>query len=136
MDAIPASVVGLGAWCDLDLRGENGVSGTSFKVREFALLSDGREVALSDDRGWTTSAPLGRPEEGQEPLMSVAHIVHNVYSVVLPDNAEETGEEHEWQCFAERLLEAGVAVTPDELQALPYRVILSDRLQLRLDQAS
>lgn len=119
----------LGAWCDLDLREDSsGGAGTSFKVREFALLSDGREVTLLDDRGWTTSAPLAR--------VSVTHVVSSTYTTVLPDNAEETGEEHEWQRFAQRLREAGVAVTPDELRALPYRVNLSDRLRSRLGQPS
>ena len=41
------------------------------------------------------------------------------------DDAEETGEEHEWQRFAQRLREAGVVVTLDELRVLPYRVMLS-----------
>ncbi|CAN5173903.1 hypothetical protein BH20ACT24_BH20ACT24_01830 [soil metagenome] len=86
-------------------------------MREFALLSDGREVTLLDDRGWTTSAPLGG--------ISLTHVVRDVYNVVLPDDAEETGEEHEWQRFEQRLREAGVAVTRDELRALPYRIILS-----------
>ena len=115
-------MVGLGAWCDLDSPDEgSGGGGTSFKVREFALLSDGREVTLLDDRGWGTSAPLGE--------ISLTHFVRDVHTVVLPDDAEETGEEHEWQCFAQRLREAGVAVAPDELRALPYRVILGDRLR-------
>lgn len=86
-------------------------------MREFALLSDGRDVTLLDDRGWTTSARLGE--------ISLAHVVGNVYNVVLPDDAEETGEEHEWHRFEQRLREAGVTVTPDELRALPYRIILS-----------
>ncbi len=114
MNAGPVTVVSLGAWGDLE-EGSGGVA--SCKVREFALLSDGREVTLLDDRGWTTSAQLGE--------ISLTHVVRNVYTVVLPDDAEETGEEHEWQRFARRLREAGVAVTPDELRALPYRVILS-----------
>jgi hypothetical protein len=94
---------------------------------KYALLSDGREVTLLDDRGWTTSAPLGE--------ISLTHFVRNVYTVVLPDDAEETGEEHEWQRFEQRLREAGVAVTPDELRALPYRVILGDRLRSRLGRS-
>ena len=113
--------MGLGAWCDLE---ESSGGGTSCKVREFALLSDGHEVTLLDDRGWTTSAPLGE--------ISLTHFVRNVYTVVLPDDAEETGEEHEWQRFQQRLREAGVAVTPGELRALPYRVILGDRLRSSL----
>lgn len=107
-------MVSLGAWGYLE---ESAGGGTSCHVREFALLSDGREVTLLDDRGWTTSAPLGE--------ISLAHAVRDVCSVVLPDNAEDTGEEHEWQRFEERLREAGVAVTADELRALPYRVFLS-----------
>jgi hypothetical protein len=96
---------------------EGSGGGTSCKVREFALLSDGRDVTLLDDRGWTTSAPLGE--------ISLTNVVRNVYNVVLPDNAEETGEEHEWERFEQRLRQGGVAATPDELRALPYRVILS-----------
>ena len=114
VNASPATVVSLGAWGDLK---EGSGGGTSCKVREFALLSDGREVTLLEDRGWTTSAPMG--------VISLTHVVRNVYNVVLPDNAEETGEEHEWQRFEECLREAGVSVTRDELRALPYRVILS-----------
>ena len=114
MNAIPVGVVSLGARGDLS---EGSGGGTSCKVREFALLSDGREVTLLDDRGWTTSAPLDR--------ISLAHVVRNVYNVVLPDDAEDTGDEHKWQRFEQRLREAGVAVTRDELRALPYRVMLS-----------
>jgi hypothetical protein len=51
--------------------------------------------------------------------------VRNVYNVVLPDDAEQTGDEHEWQRFEQRLREAGVGVTADQLRALPYRVFLS-----------
>lgn len=114
MNARPATVVSLGAWGDLE---EGSGGGTSCKVCEFALLSDGREVTLLDDRGWTTSAQLGE--------LLLAHVVRNVYNVVLPDDAEETGEEHEWRHFEQRLREAGVAVSRDDLRALPYRVFLS-----------
>ncbi len=132
MNASPVAVVSLGARCDLDPPAEGPGGGTSFRVREFALLSDGREVTLLDDRGWTTSAPLGGTADGQAAPLPVAQVVRNVRNVVLPDDAEETGEEHEWQRFVQRLREAGVAVTPDGLRALPYRVILSDRLRSRL----
>jgi hypothetical protein len=130
MNVGPAVVVALGAWCDLHSAGEDsgGSAGTSFKVREFALLSDGREVTLLDDRGWSTSARLDQ--------IPITQVIRDVYNTVLPDDAEETGEEHEWQRFEQRLREAGVAVTLDELRALPYRVILSDRLRSRLGQPS
>ena len=114
MNASRATVVSLWAWGELEEGGPGG--GSSCSVREFALLSDGREVTLLDDRGWASSGPLGE--------ISLTHAVHDVYNVVLPDDAEETGEEHEWQRFEQRLREAGVAVTREELRALPYRVIL------------
>ena len=124
--SIPSVVLALGAWCDLYSPGEDlgGGAATSFKVREFALLSDGREVTLLDDRGWTTSARLDQ--------IPITQLVRDVYNTVLPDDAEETGEEHEWQRFERRLREAGVAVSLDELRALPYSVTLSDRLRSRL----
>jgi hypothetical protein len=130
MNAGPAVVVALGAWCDLDSPGEDlaGGAGTSFKVREFALLSDGREVSLLDGRGWGTSAQWDR--------LLITDLVRGVYNAVLPDDAEETGEEHEWQHFERRLREAGVVATLDELRSLPYLVILSDRLRSRLGESS
>jgi hypothetical protein len=110
----PPTVISLGALGDLE---EAPGGGTTCTVQEFALLSDGREVPLLEGRGWTTSAQLS--------IISLSHVVRDVYNVVLPDDAEETGEEHEWERFEERLREAGVAITSAELRALPYRVILS-----------
>ncbi|AEH10091.1 MULTISPECIES: hypothetical protein [Protofrankia] len=107
-------MTGLGAWGDLK---ESPDGGTWCEVREFALLSNGREVTLLDDRGWTTSAPLDK--------ILLTHIVRDVHNVVLPDDAEEIGEQHEWQRFEQRLREAGVLATPDGLRLLPYRIILS-----------
>ena len=82
MNVGPAVVVALGAWCDLYSAREDsgGGAGTSFKVREFALLSDGREVTLLDDRGWTTSGRLDR--------IPITQLVGDVYNTVLPDDAE------------------------------------------------
>lgn len=62
----------------------------------------------------------------------IAHVVRGLYTCVLPDNAEETGEGHEFGLWVQRLREAGVEVTADELRAVPYRVILSDGLRVRL----
>jgi hypothetical protein len=85
-------------------------------VREFALLSDGREVTLLEGRGWTSSA---RPSE-----IFLTDAVRNVLTAVLPDDAEETGDEHEWREFAGRLRDAGLTVTVAELRTLPYEVTL------------
>jgi hypothetical protein len=114
MNAIPVSVVSLGARGDLE---DSPGGGTSCTVREFALLSDGREVTLLDDRGWTTSAQLN--------AITLTHVVRNIYNTVLPDDAEKTGDEHDWRRFERRLHEVGVTLTTNQLRALPYRVILT-----------
>ncbi len=114
MTAGPAAVVCLVARADLEQAPGGGTSAT---IRESALLSDGREVTLLEDRGWTTSGPLGE--------ISLTHVVRSVDTAVLPDDAEVTGERHEWQRFARRLREVGIAVTPEQLRVLPYRVLVS-----------
>lgn len=65
--------------------------------------------------------------------ISVTQVLRDVSTVVLPDNAEETGEEHQWQWIEQRLREGGVATTTNELRALPYRVVLSDGLRSQLE---
>lgn len=114
MDAESATVVSLGARGDIR---ETPAGTTSCTVREFALLSDGREVTLLDGRGWMITA---RPSK-----ILLTDAVRSVFTAVLPDDAEQTGEEHEWQYFERRLREAGVTITATELQALPYQVTLS-----------
>lgn len=113
MNRSPVNVVSLCARADLN---ESPDGGTSCQVREFAVLSDGRKVPVLDDRGWTSTTSVG--------IISLSHVVRNVYTVVLPDDAEETGEHHEWGRFVERLREAGVVVTGDQLRALPYHVTI------------
>jgi hypothetical protein len=116
VSAKPATVVSLGARGDISRAPEGG---TSCNVREFALLSDGREVTVLEGRGWMSSA---RPSE-----IFLTDVVRNILTAVLPDDAEETGDEHEWQDFAGRLRDAGFTVTVAELRALPYQVTLEVR---------
>ncbi len=53
-------------------------------------------------------------------------------ATVLPDDAEETGEEHPWEWLAELLRAQGVEAPPEDLRGLPYDVEFSDRLRARL----
>ena len=98
-------------------------------VTEVAVLSDGREVVLLDDRGWSSSGPS--PEE-QWARLDVAAVEQDVRNVVLPDDAEVSGEEHEWQVFADALARAGVAADVAALREVPYAIVLSERLLARL----
>ena len=89
---------------------------TVCSIVQSAVLDDGCEVRLSDDRGWTTTAPLE--------TLSVAHAVQSLDTAVLPDDAEITAETQEWPQFVERLREAGVAADVETLRAVPWDVLL------------
>jgi hypothetical protein len=127
-------VVELRADCELvdpdDYTGSPG--GTSFRVVEYAVLSDGRRITLLDDRGWTQWC-IGQ-EAAPAPPLRAEDVRQNALNVVLPDDAETSGEDHEWAWFVERLRAAGVHTDRDELRGLPYDVVFGERLQAELDQ--
>lgn len=113
-DRSPAAVaVRLRAWGYLSSEPDGG---TACSIRQTAVLDDGREVTLADDRGWTTSAPWE--------ALSVSHAVDSIETAVLPDDAETTAQTQEWESFARRLREAGVVVDVEALRALPFEVLL------------
>ncbi|WP_248827617.1 hypothetical protein [Frankia sp. Mgl5] len=102
-----------------------------FRVEEFATLSDGRRLTLTDDRGWSSKRSGGGAATAWVGL-TVEAVESAVRNVVLPDDAEETGELYSWTHLVERLRALGVETTLEELRRLPYEVILSQRLQARL----
>ena len=101
--------------------------GISFQVEEFAVLADGRRVRLHAERGFTLSA-------GVDPwqFVTLESLEAAVRATVLPDDAEQTGDDHPWEWLAELLRDHGVAASPEQLRTLPYDVELSDRLRARL----
>jgi hypothetical protein len=101
--------------------------GLSFAVEEFAVLADGRRVRLHAERGFALSAG---PDPWQ--LLTLESLRSSVLATVLPDDAEETGDEHPWDWLSDLLRPHGVDASPDELRRLPYDVELSDRLRARL----
>lgn len=98
------------------------------RVLECAVLSDGSEVVLLDDRGWSSSV-----SDGSDPWRWTTReqVEQNARNVVLPDDAEVSGEDHEWDLFVERLAAAGLATDAEALKALPYEVVLGARLRGR-----
>lgn len=136
--------MGLGAWCDYvtdTLTDGRAAAATGsgqalhFRVEEFATLSDGGRLTLSEDRGWTSSihtVPAGLPPPDPWAYLSVEAIVNDVHNVVLPDDAEETGDEHPWAVLTARIRALGVETSPEQLRELPYVVILSERLRTRV----
>jgi hypothetical protein len=96
----------------------------SFRVEEFAVLADGRRVRLHAERGFALSA-------GDDPWqdLTLGNLAADVRATVLPDDAEETGEEHPWEWLADLLRAQGVEISVEELRGLPYEVEFSDRLR-------
>jgi hypothetical protein len=148
------AVVGLGAWCDFVTEDEyrrrlvrdgwpideienlieDFNQGVSFAVHEFADLADGQRITLHTERGFTMSTGASRGSRPRDNWRSVTleRLQRDVLTTVLPDDAEESQEEHPWEWLAELLRVHGVEATPDELRRLPYQVVFSDRLRARL----
>jgi hypothetical protein len=80
---------------------------------------------LHQDRGFSTSAT--------DPTAD--HVERSVLTTVLPADAEATGEDHPWEWLASLIQDQGVAVTPEQLKAVPYVVEFGPCLsaQLRSD---
>ena len=114
------TVVGLGAWSELARKDQQGMD---IDVQEFAVLDDGRRLTLHQERGFTTSATH----------MTADHAERSVLTTVLPDDAEVTGEDHPWEWLASLIRNHGVAVTPEQLKAVPYVLEFGPRLSALLE---
>lgn len=117
---VGVSVVGLGAWAELARRDQQGMD---IDVHEVAVLDDGRRLTVHQECGFSTSATH----------MTADHAEQSVLTTVLPDDAEVTGEDHPWEWLASLIRNHGVAVTPDQLKAVPYVVEFGPRLSALLE---
>jgi hypothetical protein len=139
-------VIRLGAWCDFvgeDLSDDDvgGVADQadhlSFRVAEFAVLADGRRVTLHDDRGFDSLVhePGPRMPGGPWRHLTLEQLEMSVRTTVLPDDAQDSCEEHPWEWLAGLLRAQGVEVAAEELRLLPYEVVFSERLRARVSGA-
>lgn len=132
-DMLPTSdhVVLLGAFCDIDQEREGGRS-LSFTVAEFLQFDDGTQLTLHCDRGftigWGVSDPL-LPSISKS--LTRESVTEYVLNAVLPD--VDDGEAHPWQWLARLARDRGVQISPDELRALPYEVVLSASTEAMLE---
>lgn len=127
-------VVGLGAVCGLNspVADNDGRSGQSFWVSEFALLADGRRVILHEERGFSCSRTLGTM--GARPVgVRFGHtadsITRDVLSVVLPDEGDDCQDDHPWSWLAELARSRGLNVGAGDLLGLPYEVVFTANLK-------
>jgi hypothetical protein len=101
--------------------------GIDFRVEEFAVLADGRRIRLHAERGFGLSA-------GVDPwqFLTLESLEADVRATVLPDDAEDTGEDHPWEWLSDLLRVQGIEASTEELRVLPYDVEFSDRLRARV----
>jgi len=116
------TVQGLQTLVDLDERDPNGCS---VSVRHDAVLSDGRQVVLLDDRGWTSSRWVDSE--------TIDEVKRTARMVVGPDEppsgrTRAEMEANHWATLEWKLENAGIRADGVELKALPHEVVLSDRL--------
>ena len=97
--------------------------GMDVDVHEFAVLDDGRRLALHQERGFSSGGTH----------LSAGDVERSVLTTVLPDDAEATGEDHPWEWLASLVRDHGVAVTAEQLKAVPYAVELGPRLVALLE---
>ena len=88
----------------------------NYDVEAHAILDDGHRIVLRNDLGWGSSGPAD----------SMDDLEQTVLNVVLPHDAEETGEDHPWEMLCQLLADAGVTAVPDEMRRVPYEVELTE----------
>jgi hypothetical protein len=101
--------------------------GISFRVEEFAVLADGRRIRLHAERGFGLSAGVDLWQ-----CLTLKSLEADVRATVLPDDAEDTGEDHPWVWLSELLRAQGIEASSEELRGRPYDVEFSDRLRARV----
>ena len=121
------TVVRLEAWCDLV---ESPEGTASFRVEEHAVLADGSRLLLTDDPGGWSLSVRGAGDVWQ--FLSIAQVERDVLNVTLPDDAEQSGETHEWAAMAQVLRSLGIETEVPSLKALPYEIVLSPQVRDRL----
>ena len=122
------AVVRLGALCELESATP---SQANFRVSEYAVLDDGSEVILHSERGYTAGVHGGEHADIWK-HMTAAWIERDVLTVVLPDDAEQTGEDHPWAWLVGLLARVGVTETVERLREVPYDVRLGPAVLCRL----
>lgn len=122
------AVVRLGALCELESETS---SQANFRVSEYAVLDDGSEVALHAERGFSAGVHGGEDADIWKHMTAV-WIERDVLTVVLPYDAEQTGEDHPWEWLVDLLARVCVTETVERLRGVPYEVRLGATVLSRL----
>ncbi len=140
-DPTGATVVALGAWCDLHvpLEGSATPGGIHFRISEFAVLADGRRVSIRDDLGfssWSRALDASGHVHAVDPWpVTRESLEADVRNVVLPDEgSDESGEDHPYEWLCELLARQGIHASPEQLRSVPYSIEFSEQLERRLSE--
>lgn len=101
----------------------------NFRVSEYAVLDDGTEVVLHAERGLSV---MVHGSAGVWEHMTAAGLERDVLTVVLPDDAEESGDEHPWGWLVSLLERTGVSETVEHIREVPYEVRIGPDVTSRL----
>jgi hypothetical protein len=116
----------------------------SVSLRQDAVLADGRQLVLLDDRGWSSTLCIATNDAASDAgvpdvwsTTSVAELEADARVVVGPDepydeHSQSDMEEAHWAFLAAKLHRQGVVVDGPQLRDLPHEVIVSDRLLARI----
>jgi hypothetical protein len=96
-------------------------------VQEFGVRRDGVAIPLRRRIEWGSRS--NSPDPGaQWRYVTLESMRQQVLNVVIPDDAEQTGDTHPWNEFVETLKVAEIHTSVDELRKLPYNVVFAPRL--------
>jgi len=119
----------------VDLDGPSSDRQISLSARHEAETDDGRRLLLLDDRGWSESGPSGLwARTSHEDLRFTARTVVGPDEPSAGHTYADMAADH-WAALADTLAQHGIVVDARHLAQLPHDVVISERLQRRLDQA-
>jgi hypothetical protein len=116
-----------------DVGGDAETGRISVTARHEAVLEDGRQLLLLDDRGWSEAIRGAGATEVSDiwAVTTELEIAQTARAVVGPDEpfggrSQNDIETDHWNALADTLRAQGVAADAGELSQLPHVVVLSD----------
>lgn len=98
-----------------------------FSVQEFGIQPTGVAVPLRRRIEWGSRSNTSDPNDLWKHI-SVESMRRQVLNVVIPDDAEESGDEHPWSEFLDALRSAAIFIPEEQLRQIPYNVVFAPRL--------
>jgi len=118
------SPVAISAECDLVHSSSTSKDCQSFSVREFLNLDDGNRVILRENLEFT----IGEPGADVHEDLDAESLTQAIRSVVLPAVSAKDPA-HPWECIVQLARRRRVRTCAEELETLPYELVLTDAVR-------